>query len=91
MNTHVHEAAGGERVGPHGASARLKGSSLFSVEWSQGLAAHHGKAGAAGCGLIVPEGRPKIAQRFIAGPAADSQKVPQGRKNPPLVPGAGRA
>src|SRR5258705_5101332 len=29
----------------------------------------------------VPKGRPKIAQRFIAGPTDDMDRVPQGRKN----------
>ena len=47
--------------------------------------------GAAGCRKVVPQGRPKIAQRFIAGLGVGSQKVPQGRKNPPLGLGSGRA
>ena len=51
------------------------GSSLISVEWRSGQ----------------PAGRKRIAQRFIAGLGVGSQKVPQGRKNPPLGLGSGRA
>ena len=53
-----------------------------SVRYSQAFAAPYGKAATARCGAMVPQGRPKIAQRLIAGLGVGSQKVPQGRKNP---------
>ena len=49
--------------------------------------AHHGKTRAAGCRAVVPQGRPKIAQRLIAGPGVGRQKSPKGTKEPPVGPG----
>ncbi len=59
-------------------------ASLFSVEWSRSFAPTEGPE-PPGRRARVPQGRPKIAQRFIAGLRVGGPEVPQGRKNARLA------